>query len=236
MIVTSMTYNICSGRNMAGERDLLYAASVINQVQPDFVTLNEVRCRTSDVPLSQAEELGRLTGYEPVFGKAINISGGEYGNAFLTRRPLLEQSVIHIPDRKSTERTYFEHRSILRCVLDIGGQPVTVLSTHFGLAKVEQESAVETALGILEKETNPVILMGDLNMTPDAVRLAPLFELLHDTADQKDDIKTFPSDQPRIKIDYIMHTGAIRTLSVYSMDTQCSDHRPLIARLDIPKA
>ena len=233
MKITAMTYNICSGHNLAGDRNLMHAASVINQVQPDFVTINEVRCNTSDVPLHQANELGRLTGYYPVFGKSIDISGGEYGNAFLTRRPLLEQEIIQIPDRTSDERAYFEHRTILRCVLDVNGQKLTVLSTHFGLARVEHESAVETMLGVIEKETNPVILMGDLNMQPDHPVIQPLFEALHDTADRKDDIKTFPSGEPVMKIDYIMHKGNIETLSVRSMDTQCSDHRPLMAELSI---
>lgn len=228
-----MTYNIASGHNLAGDRNLAHAASVINQIQPDFVTVNEVRCNTSDVPLNQADELGRLTGYYPIFGRSIDISGGEYGNAFLTRSPLIEHEVIHIPDRTSDEKAYFEHRTLLRAVVDVGGQKITVFSTHFGLAKVEQESAVETALEVIGKERNPVILMGDLNMQPDDPILRPLLDALCDTADRKDDIKTYRSDDPTIKIDYILHTEEFKTVSLSSMDTQNSDHRPLFAELVI---
>ena len=233
MKLLAMTYNIQSGHNLAGDRNIQHAADVVNQVQPDFLTVNEVRCNTSDVPVHQANELGRLTGYYPVFGKSIDISGGEYGNAFLTRRPLIEQEVIHIPDRTSDERAYFEHRTILRSVIEAEGRLITVLGTHFGLAKVEQESAVETVLEILKKEVNPVILMGDLNMEPDNPILQPLFDALCDTAEQSDAIKTFPSGEPKIKIDYILHTADVKTVSVRSMDTQNSDHRPLMAELTI---
>ena len=229
----AMTYNICSGKNLARERDLNFAASVIRNVQPDFVTLNEVRCHTDDVPLHQAQELGRLTGYYPVFGKSIDIMNGEYGNAFLTRFPLLEYAVVHIPDRRNEEKAFYEHRSVLRCVLDVGGKNVTVLSTHFGLAKVEQESAVETVMKILDGENNPVILMGDLNMSPDDATLDPLFSAMHDTASRSDEIKTFPSGTPESKIDYIFCTDPISTVSLCSINTQCSDHRPLIAELKI---
>ena len=228
-----MTYNIASGHNLARERDLKFAASVVNQVQPDFLTVNEVRCNTTDVPIHQGYELGRLTGYYPLFGKSIDICGGEYGNAFLTRWPLIEHEVVHIPDRTSDERAYFEHRTILRAVVEKEGRRITVLSTHFGLAMVEHEAAVETALEILKKETNPVILMGDLNMSPDKERIQPLLNALHDTAGRKGEIKTFPSDEPTQKIDYILHSDAFRTLAVWSMDTQCSDHRPLMAELEI---
>ncbi len=234
MKIIAMTYNIASGNSLARERDMRFSTSVIRKVRPDFVTLNEVRSHTRDVgEINQAWEAGRLTGYYPVFGKSIDIDGGDYGNAFLTRHPLLEQEVIHIPDRTSDEDTYFEHRSVLRCVLDIEGRPITVLSTHFGLAKVEAESAVETVLGIVGKEKNPVILMGDLNLRPDDEILQPLMKALHDTAQGRESIRTFPSDKPKIKIDYIFTSEQFEVKQVRSMNTQCSDHRPLIARLNL---
>lgn len=233
MKFTAMTYNIASGRNLAGDRDVRHAASVIEQVKPDVLTLNEVRCHTSDVPIHQANEMGRLLGYNAIFGKSIDIYGGEYGNAFLTRWPVLEHEVVQIPDRTSDEDAYFEHRTVLRSVVEIDGRRITVLGTHFGLAKVEQESAVETVLALVAEEQNPVVFMGDLNMEPNDPILQLLFGALNDTAQQKDDIKTFQSDAPTIKIDYIMHSDAIGTVSVRSMDTQCSDHRPLIAELTI---
>lgn len=228
-----MSYNIASGNNLQKDRNLAHAAEIINCVQPDFVTVNEVCKNTAYAPQHQADVLGSLTGYYPVFGRSIDIAGGEYGNAFLTRRPLIEWAVIDIPDRRSEERNYYEHRTLLRAVIDVGGQQITVLSTHFGLAKVEQESAVETALAVLKNEKNPVILMGDLNMEPDDPILAPLLDALSDSAERKKDIKTFPSDTPTIKIDYILHSGEFRTVSLASMDTQNSDHRPLFAELEI---
>jgi len=233
MKLKAMTYNICSGNNLQRDRNLAYAAEIINLVQPDIVTVNEVCKNTAYAPQHQADVLGSLTGYYPIFGRSIDIAGGEYGNAFLTRRPLMEYEVIHIPDRTSEERNYYEHRTLLRAVIDVGGRKVTVLSTHFGLAKVEQESAVETALAVLERETNPVILMGDLNMEPDDPILQPLLKVLNDTAEGADFIKTFPSDEPRIKIDYILHSDEFRTVALSSMNTQNSDHRPLFAELEI---
>ena len=228
-----MTYNIASGNNLAKDRNLAHAAEIINRVQPDFVTVNEVCKNTSYAPQHQADVLGSLTGYYPIFGRSIDIAGGEYGNAFLTRRPLAESEVIHIPDRRNEEQNYYEHRTLLRAVIDVDGRKITVFSTHFGLAKVEQESAVETALAAIGREVNPVLLMGDLNMQPDDPILQPLLDALHDTAGRKDDIKTFRSDEPTIKIDYILHSEEFKTISLSSMDTQNSDHRPLFAELTL---
>lgn len=229
MKFTAMTYNICSGRNMQKERNIDFAASVIRDVQPDFVNINEVRKHTSDVPINQADELGRLAGYYPVFGKSIDILGGEYGNAFLTRWPLVEWEVVQIPDRRDEEKANYEHRTVLRSVIEKDGKRLTVLGSHFGLAKVEHDAAVETVMSILEKEENPVILMGDFNMTPDNPKLKPIFEAMHDTADYTDDIKTFSSEDPKIKIDYILYTDPLKAHGLRTMDTQNSDHKPLIA-------
>ena len=98
MKLKAMTYNICSGNNLQRDRNLAYAAEIINLVQPDFVTVNEVCKNTAYAPQHQADVLGSLTGYYPIFGRSIDIAGGEYGNAFLTRKPLLEQEVIDIPE------------------------------------------------------------------------------------------------------------------------------------------
>ena len=232
MPFTAMTYNICSGRNLQREQNIAFAAEVIRSVQPDFCGVNEVRAFTTDAPYDQADALGRLTGYYPVFGQSIEVSGGAYGNAFLTRLPLLEKEVVHIPDRFVAGARHVEHRTLLRVVLDMDGGPVTIFQTHFGLTDSEKRSAVETARAAAAKETNPVILMGDLNMEPNDPILAPLFDALADSANRRDGVKTFPSGTPEIKIDYILHSDAFKTLSLRSMNTQNSDHRPLIALLE----
>lgn len=234
MKLKAMTYNICSGRNMARERDLEFAASVVRSVAPDFVTLNEVRSRTADIgPIDQANELGRLTGYYRVFGRSIDYAGGEYGNALLSRLPIVEHDVVHIPDPEACDDPRSEHRTVLRSILMAGDRRIRVLCTHFGLLDSEQENAVDTVMRLLEEEDMPTLLMGDLNLSPEAPALAPLFEALTDVCGGRAEPLTFPSDEPECKIDYIFHTAHFETEAAYSMDTQCSDHRPLIAELKL---
>lgn len=235
MNITAMTYNIQSGHNLDRQLNIDYAASVIREVQPDFAVINEVRSHsTLTGPVDQANELGRLAGYYPVFGKSIDLQVGEYGNAFLTRHPLLETEVIQIPDVPEGEREgHFEHRTIQRSVIDVKGRRITVLGTHFGLSPAEQRLAVQKAVETIKKEENPVILMGDLNVTPDNEILQPMFSVLKDTADGALTPKTYPSGKPKIKIDYIFHSEHFKKISMRSMNTQRSDHRPLIARLTI---
>ena len=89
---------------------------------------------------------------------------------------------------------------------------------------------------ILEKLSQwadmPYVIMGDLNAEPDAPEMAPLFAALQDTCKDKAFL-TFPSDHPTIKIDHILFRGEWNLLDVYSIDTQNSDHRPLIAKMEL---
>ena len=234
MKITAMTYNIQSGKNVHGERDLEFAASVIRDISPDFVTLNEVRCKTSDIgDIDQADGIGRLAGYYPIFGRSIDILGSQYGNALLTRLPVVKSDIIHIPDPIKSEVGFYEHRTMLRTVLKAEDRLLTVLSTHFGLMPEEQKNAVNTALNVIAEADTPLILMGDLNMEPHSDILMPLLYAMNDTAGNRSTPLTFPSDKPRMKIDYILCSDDIKLISLRTVDTQNSDHKPLIAELEL---
>ena len=101
---------------------------------------------------------------------------------------------------------YYETRCVLRARFAEG---FTVLISHFGLAKAEARNAVETVLSLLREEKGPVVLMGDFNLEPDSPILAPLFEELTDTAALFPcPLKSWPSDEPEQKIDYIFVKNA----------------------------
>ena len=229
-----MTYNIRSGRNMAGDLNIAHAAQTISDLAPDIVGLNEVRSHSADVgPVNQAELLGELLSMHWRFGKSIPFMGGAYGNAFLSRYPILEDEVVHIPDppRELCDH-YVEHRSVLRAVVAAPFGPLTVLCSHFGLCKAEREAAVATVLPLVEAARGPVVLMGDFNAQPDEDCIARLREKLTDCFDGAMIPHTFPANSPEIKIDYIMGAGGVRFAFPRAVPSLNSDHLPLLSRLE----
>lgn len=235
MIIRAMTYNICSGLNMARARDLRAQADVILKAAPDVVVLNEVRMGASDAGgAMQAEELGAMTGMNWAFGRSIDIFGGEYGNALLTRHGILSSEVINIPDPPAGERAaHFEHRTIFKNVLDISGRRITVLGSHYGLSPAEQKNAAEKTARVVDSEKNPVIFMGDLNMEPGNPTLNPVYQRLCDAARALPRPLTFPSDEPKMKIDYIFFSREFTVNFHIVPDTRASDHRPILAELSL---
>lgn len=248
-----MTYNICSTRNFRNHCafEMEACAEVMEKHNADIIGLNEVRGygTAEDNYTPQAERLGAALGYHAFFARAIRFNGDcLYGNALLSRYPFLRAEVVSIPDPEDrTEKGYYETRCVLKALLDVPEIPggLNVIVSHFGLIKAEQRNAVETVVGLVREISGPLLFMGDLNMEPDNPILAPLFEVLDDTAVKAPaGIKSYPSywteekaktqkiDSP-VKIDYIFTKNGFTTLDADVDDIIASDHRPYIANVRI---
>ena len=220
---------------VSGSIDFPLMADAIRESGADIVGLNEMRGAGEIEDFTdQTAMLSSLTDIENYyFAKAIDVGGknAPYGNALLSKYPILSAETIMIPDpvEKLPNGKWYETRCILKAKLSCG---ITVLVTHFGLNPDEQESAVKTILENLESER--CILMGDFNVTPENAVLTPIRDRLSDTAVAFEGEKlSFPSDNPRRKIDYIFVTRDLDIVSADIPPTVASDHRPHIAELDI---
>jgi endonuclease/exonuclease/phosphatase family metal-dependent hydrolase len=78
------------------------------------------------------------------------------------------------------------------------------------------------------------ILMGDFNVTPDDKVLEPIRAKMKDTAELFSEEKlSFPSDNPKMKIDYIFVSPDIEVVSADIPGIVASDHRPHTAKINI---
>lgn len=205
-------------------------ARQINEVGADIVGLNEMYDAGS-LYGEQTRRLSELTTLKSFyFATAINLSEGTYGNGMLSRCKILSAETIKIPDPEPRGYDgYYETRCVLKARLENG---LTVLVVHFGLNPDEHKSAVETILKSLEEKK--CILMGDFNIAPDNELLKPIREKMIDTAiGWCDGKKSWPSDEPTIKIDYIFVTPDIEVISADIPPLMASDHRPHIAEINI---
>lgn len=229
-----MTFNTQHCMNyITKEIDFESVANVIKDFDADIVGLNEMRGEGTDAEFTkQVEILSELTGMKYFyFAPAINIKGkGLYGNGFLSKTPILTAENIPIPD--PVERRYngyYETRCLVKLTL-LGG--LTVLVTHFGLNRDEQENAVKTVVDNIEE--SKCILMGDFNACPNDSVLIPIREKMCDTAEKFDEDKlSFPSYCPDQKIDYIFVSSDIEVLAADIPEIIVSDHRPHTAIINL---
>ena len=225
-----MTFNTQHCLNFLEQRvDYDIMAKTIIDQGADIIGLNEMFscCEGSRFP-NQTEKLSELTGIKNYyFAKAIDsMPDGVYGNGFLSKIGIEKIETILIPDPNPRRfKDYYETRCLLKAKLENG---YTVLVCHFGLNLDEQENAVKTIVSNLEKEK--CILMGDFNVTPDNEVLNPIKEVMKDAAEGFcQSAPTFPSDNPRIKIDYIFVSPDITVEYAEIPNVIASDHRTHVA-------
>ena len=123
-------------------------------------------------------------------------------------------------------KKYYEARVLLIAQVEIEeGKPLTVISTHFGLTTPEQTKIVD----VLESELaslrqNPVVLMGDFNVTPKSSLITRLKAKLQNTS---------PGGQITFigsglsEIDYIFVSKTMQTRNYKVLQYPHSDHMPV---------
>ena len=252
-----MSYNIAGGRSFEFGPDyrpiihgeLTYAAK-IKEIAPAVCGMNEVDYR---LPRSgrvrMAQMIGDAAGYESAYAPAVTWTNkygiGTYGNGLLSKYPIKEIESIPIPNPETKkEGFYYEPRVILHTTIDIEGRDVEFFVTHVGLADEEKELAIKTLMPYVLITDNPVIVMGDFNMTSDNPIMKPLLNTLQDTFDVFPDktiytwpckAEMFPNTDPKTheKIDYILVSNHFKIESVEIPELILSDHKPYIANLDL---
>ena len=236
-----MTYYIYGARatSPANAADLDAIAEVIRRQNPDFVTLNEVDVFTNRTgkDVHQACDLAEKLGMEWHFSKAIDRDGGEYGDAVLSKYPILEKRSYRLPCAAEQPG---EDRSLCVIRVQIDGKDLYVASTHLDHLSGDASRLVQATEIRRIRDTElegDLILCGDLNAIPSSNVIATMTSFLTNTGPI--DQYTFPSDDPSRKIDYIMyapieHFGVQNCQVVSRGDQQvggvdASDHRPVIA-------
>ena len=231
-----LTYNIHHGEGTDGKFDLPRIAKVIKSVDPDLVALQEVDVKTKRASgVDQAAELGKLTGMHAVFGKAMNYSGGEYGEAVLSRWKIESSKNHALPHSKGREP-----RSAIEIRVKVGeaGPLIAFVGTHLDHLDDATDRKAQTAKlhDILAAAgAPPTILAGDLNAEPDKAEMKVLLENWQSAAGQKHP-PTWPSDKPTVAIDYILLRPAKqwRVVEFKVIDEKvASDHRPVLAVVEM---
>lgn len=233
-----LSYNI---HKCIGGVDRRYEPSrvveVIRKLDCDVVMLQEV---DAGVPRSNGDTQFELLGEElgmPHRTWYPNVDvrgGGQYGNAILSRYPLIESTNIDLSIRFKKKRSVLH--GVIRVRHDGIDRTVHVYNMHLGLARYERRRQLAMFLeshpfANLHHDT-PIVVGGDLNDVYGGLEglLAPAgFRGMERRP------LTFPAWGPVRPLDAIFVRGHVDYLKLSRCDTdlarRASDHRPLFADL-----
>ena len=217
-------------------------ASIIRYYEPDIVLLQEV---DDGVPRSRglnlASELAARLGFEHYkLGANVSLRKGTYGNATLSRFPIVRERNIDL-SIGARKRRGCQHTTL---AIDDGSDPprtLEVFNLHLGLSAREREQQA----GLLVRshefpalgEGPPCIVAGDFNDWRS--RLRPIFTevFCFDCATEGArgsslPMKTYPSFSPRGALDrfYFRDLELVRARRCrLALSKVASDHLPIVA-------
>jgi endonuclease/exonuclease/phosphatase family metal-dependent hydrolase len=228
-----IVYNTHAGTDAKRVSNLDRVAQIINDANADIVLLQEVDSATRrSGGIDQVARLRALTGYHGVFGRAIDYDGGKYGIAILSRWPISSDTLIHLP--VAEHDSSYEARGALVAKISSPQGTLRVINTHLeayrNSYRLEQARAL-AAIASAQRDSGTTIIGGDFNSEPGSGVIA-IFE----QSGWKDAFAqcgtgsglSFPANVPVKRIDYLLFSGTTKCASAKVLETEASDHRPVL--------
>jgi endonuclease/exonuclease/phosphatase family metal-dependent hydrolase len=252
--VRLVTFNIHHGEGLDARHDLPRLAKLLQSVDADVICLQEVDRYYGDRSehVDQALLLSRALEMQLAWGPAIDqprVPRGhddgfhrQYGNALLSRLPILVSDVHPLPGTG-------EPRIALRTLVELDGGALWVTTTHLTTHSAEERAAQVAAVAALHTEPMETgVVVGDFNAPPDAPELDVLRQRFTDAwhlaqarEDQaglrfwhRDHGETFPSRRPHARIDQVWVSPGVAVVAAEVLDAHgASDHLPLVVDLAV---
>ena len=215
---------------------------ILRHYEADVVLLQEVdEGAPRSRELNLAKELARAAGY-PHFALGHNVSlrKGRYGNATLSRFPILRERNIDLSVAQSWIRRGCQHTSV-----QVGGRTLEVFNLHLGLSAKERLQQIELLSRSHEfrvGEAAPMVVGGDFNdwrslLWPTFTNGFGFLCATDSQTGRRGAIATYPSFSPQGGLDRLYYRGPLRLLSSRRCRLQisrlASDHLPVIAEFEM---
>ncbi|MBT0993372.1 endonuclease/exonuclease/phosphatase family protein [Cellulomonas sp. DKR-3] len=245
------TFNLQHGRaTTSGRVDHAALTRAVRSLDADVLALQEVdrgqlRSGRSDQAALVAQASGAahvrmapaLVGPAGLWRRATarDRGGAAYGVAIVSRFTVREWTTIPLPRLPGVtlvgagrvRRPYRDQpRVALVAVVETPHGAVTVVGTHLSYLPGQGERQLEHLLAALGT-AEPLVVLGDLNLRPPAVRRVAGARGLEAIAAAP----TYPAEEPRAQIDHVLGRGVRPAGPARAVATGVSDHRALVVDL-----
>ncbi|MEX1143551.1 MAG: endonuclease/exonuclease/phosphatase family protein [Anaerolineales bacterium] len=230
--VRVMDYNLHDAVNTAGGVDPEALARIIEESSADIVGLQEISrgwlvWGGMDMLTWLSQRLEMPYAWDAT-------ADAQWGMAILSRFPIVSVEGYDLPPEDiQLPRGYTVAQ------VDMGGQILTVINTHFSEKDDQDEIRTAQASAILDTWNNAeaTIIMGDFNALPDSEAItlllrAGLIDISREIGQQP--TFTYYSADPDHQIDYIFVTPDLAYSDFVIHSTTASDHLPLAVTIEIP--
>jgi endonuclease/exonuclease/phosphatase family metal-dependent hydrolase len=216
----------------------------------DITCLQEVISIKGDSGMfGSIERLQTITGETSVFVSpevSFNLMNrvASYGNAILSRYPILETRTIFTNLEHKSQFDFdtddYNVRNLQHAVIRLGDKKVHVLNHHGYHVPNHKDGNEETLRQMeqigeyLDSLEGPIILTGDFNLAPHSESLEQINRRLHNLSISYKLKTTRTSLTHKTEVcDYIFVNDAVRVKDFHASDELVSDHKALILEFDL---
>ena len=231
--------------------------------QPDLVCFQEFECSSSDAKYRIDSLLGGELPYNVYNFKKPNSRGGGWGVAIYSRFPVLKWGVVDFPESSnssiwadllfyedtlrvfnnhmqttkvsSSDREYIDRQEFLQNDVEHNKRRVrSIVSKLRENYKIRAEQA-DSLAPMLAASPYEVIVCGDFNDTPMSYTYRKMRGDLRDAFVEKGHGRpsTFRGLFNLFRIDYVLHSDRLKTVSYVTLPYEYSDHKPVIVNFDL---
>jgi endonuclease/exonuclease/phosphatase family metal-dependent hydrolase len=226
-----VTYNIHKARGIDGRTSVKRIAKVLGDLNADIIALQEVFA-VCDSFEGQVETLASELDLQPAFGCTRHHRGRPYGNAILSRWPIVESQDVDISWNRR------EKRGCIRADLKTPRGTLHVFNIHMGTSFFERRHQVRNLLSSKKLDENlsgPRVLVGDFNEWIKGLTtrmLSEKFESLNLELHIRKR-RSYPGLLPLLHLDHIYFERPLHIEKAELIRTRlskiASDHLPLVA-------
>ncbi|QEC73788.1 endonuclease/exonuclease/phosphatase [Arachidicoccus ginsenosidivorans] len=231
-----MTYNIHHGNppDKPGVIDVDAIAAIIKKHQPDIVALQEVDVNTKrDGHINEIATIASKAGYKSFyFAKTIDLEGGQYGIAILSKYPLTNTATHKLPSNSAKEA---EPRVLATALVHLpNNKTIQFGSTHLDAYHSDNRLLqIKEIIRLTGKSPYPFVIGGDFNSKESSEVIKLLDQTFTRTCHQC--APTFHEEASADgAIDYLAFrpAGSLKVISHQVLKAEnASDHYPLVSVL-----
>ena len=227
-ILRVATYNVHGHKGADGKIIPERIFEVVRRLRADCVALQELVNAPAPTgePLLEhwASRLGMHAAYAPAFERG----GEEFGNALLTRWPIVEQHAhdVSLPGYRS--------RVVLEALVAADGVTLQLMSLHLGVSPRERALQAQRLFELCSATRGAFhLLLGDFNEWSSFSAVSRRLKAYFDVTRR---LPTFPARAPVVGLDrvWVHPRGHLRETRVDASPAArlASDHLPLVATIE----
>jgi endonuclease/exonuclease/phosphatase family metal-dependent hydrolase len=222
------TYNVHGHKGTDGKIVAERTLEVVRHLRADCVGLQEFVNGPAPAGEPLLEHWSRTLGMHGAYAAAFDRGGEEFGNALLTRWPIVEQHAHDVSLRG------YRSRVVLEALVEVEGAKLQIMSLHLGVSPRERALQAQALFELCSKTRADFhLLIGDFN---EWSRFSAVSRRLSTYFDVSRRLPTFPSRAPVVGLDrvWVHPRGRVRDTRVDSSPAArlASDHLPLVATID----